>query len=347
MKSGNETRNIIIGVVIGVVCFLMIVLSGLFFLYYWQHKQISQLVNLEMTPDSESVGKDASGQNEAVQDNVRLGAAPAVEGSNVNEELYYQLSAAEKELDAAHKQLSDETAQKAENARNIEMKKKMLQDPANQKILRNAYKGQLDTIYGSLYSKLNLSPEKRDQLKELLTDQMMSTMELSIDMLGSTPSEKEKNESRQQSEDLKNKYDAKISALLGSQDFNVYETYEDRLTERQTVEMFTESLSEGDKLTDAQKDSLIDLMYRERKDLYYQQGWDEDMTFPSEYNDEGISKTMDMVNRTYDRYLKSAGSTLLASQLEQFKAYLKDKSETTKLGMELTAQLYGGQTDTD
>ncbi|HJX33645.1 MAG TPA: hypothetical protein VJ373_00585, partial [Desulfatiglandales bacterium] len=87
------------------------------------------------------------------------------------------------------------------------------------------------------------------------------------------------------------------------------EAYRERLSEREIVTMFTESLSPDNKLTEAQQQDLVDAMYQERKNVYLQQGPAGDRpTFTSEYNDELISATMNMVDRTYDGYARSAGA---------------------------------------
>ncbi|MBN1626037.1 MAG: hypothetical protein JW944_05885, partial [Deltaproteobacteria bacterium] len=205
--------------------------------------------------------------------------------------------------------------------------------------------GMLDSIYGSLYKKLALTPEKQDAFQELLLDQMMVSLETNLDTLGAEPSEEKREEVRQQAEELKKEFDAKVSALLDSGDFNTYESYRDTLSERQVLSGFAESLGEGEKLTEAQMESLIGSMYKERKDIYSRQDWEEEsVTFLSEINDEGIAKMMDMNDRTFDGYIKGAGVTLSATQMEQFKAYLKNRSDMTESALKMTAQMYGGQT---
>jgi len=341
-NKNNKTKWI----VIGLSCLLVIVLIGYIIFQNRQIRKLSQGVNPEMTADTVSALKDVPGQNQAQRNIPAQSAAPAAEGFGEVEELEYQLDAAEEELDAAHKQLSDEAAQKAENSKNmIEMQKKMLQDPAYQKTLRSTYKGMLDSIYGSLYRKLDLTPEKQNAFQELLLDQMIASLKTSLDTLGAEPSEEKRAEVRQRAEELKKEFDVKVSALLDSGDFNTYESYRDTLSERQVVSGFEESLSDGEKLTEAQMESLIGSMYRERKDIYSQQGWDEErVTFLSEINDQGIAKMMDMNDRTFDCYIKGAGSTLSATQMEQFKAFLKNQRDMTESALKMTAQMYGGQT---
>lgn len=341
METTNKTKKILIVL----ACLLVAVLIGYVIFQNQQIRKLSKDVNSDMTSGSDSAGKDVSGQTDAAQNNTAR-TGPVADASNEGDDLKYQLEAAEEELDAANKQLSDDAAQKAENAKGmIEMQRKMLQDPAYQKTLRSTYKGMLDTLYGSLYKDLKLATEKQDEFKELLLDQMMSSMEISLDMLGAEPSEEKRSELQKRMDDLKKQGDDKITSLLGGRDFKTYEAYRETLSERQVVEMFGESLGEDDKLTDSEKETLIEDIYKERKNIYSQQGWAEErVTFSSELNDEGVAKMMDMNDRTYDGYIKASGATLTASQQEQFKAYLKKQRDMTESALKMSAQMYGGQT---
>ena len=152
----------------------------------------------------------------------------------------------------------------------------------------------------------------------------MASLDINEEMLGASLSEEKRTELQQHFEDLKKENDAKISGLLGDNDFKKYESYRDRISERQIVTNFVESLSPGHKLTEALQQNHINFMYEERKNVYSEQGYDEKkLTFPSEMNEEGIAKVMEMTDRTYDGYIKGANTTLSASQTEQFKTYLK------------------------
>jgi uncharacterized protein YxeA len=123
------------------------------------------------------------------------------------------------------------------------------------------------------------------------------------------------------------------------------ETYRYRLSEREIVTMFAESLGSDDRLTDSQQQDLVNAMYQERKNVYSQQNYAEDrMTFPSELDDKDIVIIMDITDHVYDGYIKGASATLSATQMERFKAYLKEQRDMTESALKLDAQIYGGQT---
>ena len=295
----------------GLICLSFLISIGLNIFQSQQIKKLSRGVNQETSVNNESTGNTISGPGEAVQKGATGRATLAGKEKEPNKDevndLNYQLGAAEEEVDMANKQLSDELAKKAESVKNaIELQKKILQDPAYKKMLRDTYKGMLDTTYGPFFKELNLTPEKLGELKELLVDQVMASLDVSQETLGASPSEAKRAELQQRFEDLKKENDSKISALLGNTDFKKYETYRDRLSERQIVTMFTESLNPGDKLTEAQQQNLVNAMYQERKNVYSQQDYAENrMTFSSELDNKGIAIIMEMTDRTYMDILRA------------------------------------------
>jgi hypothetical protein len=345
-----EKQKIFIKIAYVLIVVSVLVLIGLSIVQHQQIKKISENAATETVTKDESAGEATPGQIETFQEIYTQ--APDTQGIEKRaykdqiDELEYQLDAAEEELDMAQEQLSEELTKQAENAENmIELQKKMLQDPAYKNMLRNTYKGMIDSMYSSLYNKLDLAPEKEDELKELLLDQMMSSLDINQETLGVTPSEEKREELQQRITDLREENDGKIIALLGDDNFNTYEAYRDRIGERQVVTMFMESLSPDEKLTEEQQQDLIDSMYQERKNVYSQQEWDEErVTFSSEYDDEGIAKIMDMTNRTHDGYVKGAGNILSESQQEQFKTYLKQQRDMTESALKMSSQMYGGRT---
>jgi len=122
------------------------------------------------------------------------------------------------------------------------------------------------------------------------------------------------------------------------------EAYGDKLHEREIVTMFAESLDPDDKLTEAQQQDLVNAMYQERKNVYAQQDYAEDrMAFPPELDDKGISIIMDITDHVYEGYIKGAGAILSATQIEQFKRYLKSQLDMIESELKLDAQKYGGQ----
>jgi hypothetical protein len=333
-------------ITVGLIGLVILVLLGYIFYLQQQIKQLSQGVNSETVANNNLKESNTSGQNETVHKNVNLAVKGKSANKNDADELNYQLDASEEELDMANKQLTDEQKKKAEFAKNaIELQKKMLQDPATKKMYRDSIKAMLDSTYGALFKELNLSPEKLEKLKELLVDQQMAALDINQEMMSTTPSEENKKELQQRFEDLKEDNDAKLSELLGNGNFEKYATYRDRLSERQLVSNFMQSLGTNDKLTETQQQTLVESMYQERKNIFSEKGYDEKtMVLPSDMDEQGIAKLLERTDYTFNGYIKSSNATLSAAQTEQFKTYLKQQRDLAESQMKLAAQMFGSQT---
>ena len=67
------------------------------------------------------------------------------------------------------------------------------------------------------------------------------------------------------------------------------------------------------------------------------------MNFPTDMNDEGISKMMEMNNLVYDGYIKGVEEAELSeSQEKQLKEYLEKEQARMKSSMEQQAWISGG-----
>jgi hypothetical protein len=349
-EDSMEKQTTLKKIAFGLAGLVFVALIGYVIFQNQQIKKLSQGANSESVVVNGSTGAAASGKDVTAQK--ALAQNPTIEskvekpsGSEV-EELSYQLDASEEELDLAHKKLSDEQKKKAEFAKNaMALQKKMFEDPATKKMIRDSNKAMLDSIYGPLFKDLNLPPETLEKLKDLLVDQQMTAIEKVQDMLGAAPSEAKKKELQQQFDELKKTDDIKLGELLGNKNLEKYNTYKDRLSERQLVTNFIQSLGTGDKLTEAQQQVLVDSMYQERKNVFSQKGYDEkEITLPSEMNEQGVAKLLERTDNTFEGYVKSASATLSSAQTQQFKTYLKQQRDLTESAMKLTSQMFGAQT---
>jgi hypothetical protein len=343
-----ENTKKIIKVVNGLVYIVVLVLIGVI---VYQNHQIRKLT-YALNSANESTGKPVSVQDDITQKSATRNAAPVAKrnGQDDFDDIRYQLEAAEEELDMAHEQVADEIARNDENANSMmQGPMTMLKTPEGKKRLRNALKNGFDQSYSSLFKEMNLSPEKIDQLKELLADQQIASMELSNELQNASTTEEDRKNLQKQLEEQNNQNDTALAALLGDQNFETFSDYKDRSRERNMIQMFSQRLSYDDTLTGDQKKSLLESLYNKRKDAYSQQGYDEEnMNFPFDTNGEGILKMMEMNLLVYDEYIKGVEEAALSeSQKMQLTKYLEEDQTRMKSSMELQARVASGEIDPD
>lgn len=319
--------------VVGLSIVVLIVLT------IFQHQQIKKSSGDET---SETVTKDESvdvatpGPVETLQKNstqrTEIAGIDKKISTDEIDELEYQLDAAEEELDTAHEQLSDELARKSEATKSArELYKKMFEDPAMKKRMRDSFRASIDSQYSPLLKELDLSPENLDQFKDLLSEEWADTVITLQSVLGVSSLE-EKEAIQQRYDNIREEHKEKIQGFLGNEGYEKYQAYQDRSSERYIVTHFMESLNVEDKLNANQTKDLIDSMYEERIDVYSDLAIDENkLWFPFDIDDKEAAVRLQAIEQTYEGYAKSTGNKLPQSQLEQFKKYLQNLHENEEM----------------
>lgn len=105
----------------------------------------------------------------------------------------------------------------------------------------------VNTLYKDLFDELILNEEELDEFKDLIVDSQVFT-------------------SKNYDSSLKNK-DAKIIELLGEQDYEVYEEYNETLVHRMKIMQYKQQLALSDStLSEEQETDLLNIMLEEGSD---------------------------------------------------------------------------------
>lgn len=324
------------------ICISTIALIGYNIYQYQVIKKLSKGRTPEIYGNNESTDNAVSGEKTAVKG--KNPQKPIEAGDNISsdtdiDELTYHLNAAEEELDMVHQQLADEEDRKAElRKKDLEVQKKYHEDPSYKNITRSIINSQ----YSDLFEILNLSPERQEELKDILTDNQLAASDLYLEMSGTTPSEEKRTEFEQRQKDLKEDRESKLKEFLGNEDYEKYRRYQETWGLKYNVENFVESLNEDEKLTETQQELLIDTMHEESKNIPGISDEEDRFLFPSEqYEEKEIERSINNHIRSQEAYINGARNVLSASQLEQFKEYLRKEREEYELYMEMQALTYG------
>ncbi len=337
MKNAKIIKNIYV-VFICLAAVALICLN-----IYQRHKiiMLSQSINQQApvnpisSSDQTSEGKDASRSipgKGIIQDNP--------------DGLSYQLDAAKEELDMVNRELSDEAAKKAElKEKELESFKDTIKDPN----YKNRLMQSLESHYSLLFKKLNLPEDKLERFKELINNYGMASTNFFVEIQAVSTSEAEEKraEFKDRSAKLKEAHEMEVVELIGRDNFEKYETYNETAGERSTLELFLMSYGSESNLTDGQMEQLISAMYEARKNVIYED-IDDNFRFPSEMYDEGyIARSLDHETQKYEAYLTAAENIMSPSQTEQFKAYLERQREQYESYMKVQALKYGTSAETN
>jgi hypothetical protein len=349
MESARIKNRIIIGL-LGLSAVALICLN------IYQYQAIRKIPNSGASGPADPVATAGNGDKGPDPSTGLSGIQAKVTGQTNNrdeDDVMYQLAAAKEELAAVNRQLSDHAAEAAEKKKNaqeinkdyLENQKKSIEDPA----YRKTYKDSLDSLYGGLFSKLNLAPEKLDQLKEIMVDRNIAEINGSLKSQAGndTAGEGQQTRAGTDSSSITDEFESRIAGLLGPEVYKTYRDYKNSWLERGYVKELMASLGDDEKLTDDQKEDLIKAMYEEANSVWSDMFANNNAS-SSETRGQRISRRMEYESRRAEAHLKAAKAILTASQYNRLESSIKRGLEERRLYLEkVQLSLEGNETGKD
>ncbi len=311
-----ETRNMIKKIAIVLVTLSVPVLIVLSIYQYMQIVRLSRETPRETAANNDVSGHKASGTNRVARNDIPKDASSPgnreAPGKDDINEIRGRLDVAEKELDGALAQLSDE------HARQEELKRLGQENKAKSHV--EYFKSTLDSEYGPLFKDLNLSAGMLVALKGLLIEKYSGTTEFKEEVVNG-----KKWIHTGENEIKAAEYDTKIREFLGDDDYGKYRLFIDSAGERAWVNNYTKYADQEEPLTADQQNSLINAMYKNRKNI--QSELDSYGSVPdsvSEMDEDIIALIIKKRDRSNEVYISAARGILSDARAAQFEAYLKE-----------------------
>jgi hypothetical protein len=218
----------------------------------------------------------------------------------------------------------------------------MLKDPGMKDVVRAQQKSVLDFTHASLYSYLNLPPEKLEAFKGLLLERQLAFMDVGLEMMDGSLSAEEKRASSEFAGKLTKEYDAKLHELLGEENAEIFDQFEETQAERAQVNLFKQALAGVEPLTQTQEHDLIMAMHEERMN-YSLSAFSEDPTGAggTVSEEESIRKQMEGLAALHEQHVARAAEILTEAQLRQFRASLEQQLSMQEMGLRMASQMLG------
>lgn len=223
----------------------------------------------------------------------------------------------------------------------------MMNKPGMKGMIRELRKSQIDQSHGSLFKYLQLSEADLETFKGALLDREMAKEDIMMDMTkdfrsGAMTREK----MRAADERIKEAtagYDARIKALLGDENYALYQSFEETEPEREEVKRFKGELNSADQLTDEQEHNLIRAMYdaRTNSTSAVKGSWDKESPAPLQLTPDKIKTFLEENARQQEQYVSRAAAILAPSQLERFKEIQKQQQAMLETALKEGAKMIG------
>jgi len=224
-----------------------------------------------------------------------------------------------------------------------EMARKVVQDPAYSEMLRAQQKATMGLTYGAFFQYLEQQGIDPVPLQELRVEKMMAQMDLGLGLLGQSGDTPEMERKAREVGDVAATYEARIKALLGADNYSVFQQYERTQPERMQVDMFKKSLYGADQLSAAQEHELILGLYAERTN-YYATANRRDPAVDVEFGftQEAIAQQLENQKELARRYDARARTLLPPAQYERFKTSQAQQQALQEMAMQMALQMFGG-----
>lgn len=304
----------------GLAGLIIILLIGINIFQYLQNKKLSENAAPMAVTQGESIDAiNASVKMVNKNTPKSMGSAVKNPGMSYIRELEYQLNATEKELEMVSAQLDDELKKKEASEK--------LEAQIQKNVLRNSLKRSVDSDYGLLYGRLDLSPEMLEGFKRIVIDWRVANRERSL-LMNKAFTDEEKEEIYRLRQEARDKYNEEFVDLMGEEKFIIYDDFKNRKSERYELNSFMKTLPPEDRIDDAQMDDLIDTMYEVRKAVEIEMEYDADaITFSSDMNEDKGARVFEMLVGVYKEWEEISGDILPPDQAEQYNAYMRQQRE--------------------
>lgn len=275
--------------------------------------------------------------------NLRAKLEQTQEESVVNAGAAAQLS------QALTNQVLTHAAEEGTNAKPANPFAEMFKNPEMRDMIKNQQKtvlgGMVDKNYAEFFKSMNLTPEQSAAMKDLIMNKMLGNADLGMEMLGGEIDAEKRAALTKQMKENTEALNEQIKALLGAENYSLYETYEKTIPDRMAVSQFKDQLGSDQTINAEQERQLIEIISSERQGFKFTTDFNDQSDFSgdmmSRFTEERINLFLQEQEQLNQRYLARAQPILNTDQYAAYQKSLNSQLEMTKMGMKMAASMFG------
>lgn len=237
------------------------------------------------------------------------------------------------------------TAKEAEDSDDLSKTvRKMWENPAGKSMMNQGVKMAVAMMYGDFIDGLDLSKEEADYFRNLLGKEMSDQQEIGMKMMGASPEEQTKL-AGEISKRAKENQEAIKAFLNNDEDHKKFETFKERLPERQQLDGLRAAMASKEVPLDAaNEEKLVEAMHRARTqpnvtDYSGVKG------FEQMSKDNAIEAFEQNWLRQQENLKKEVGSVLNEKQMQAFTEYQEQMKEFQMMGIKMMSGKKGAGSD--
>jgi phage terminase small subunit len=227
-----------------------------------------------------------------------------------------------------------------------EMVSSMMKNPEMRKMIRGQQKAAVEMMYSGLFKQLQLAPEEKAELSELLIESQMRQVDGAQGLFGDSEGQ-DPAQARADFAQAKKETDAQVKDLLGEERYATYQDYQKNITERMQLDQLKTRLEGAQMpLEEAQLAQLLKLMKDEKAKVPPAIPTDPNLS-PAEtkalMTADNLDKQVQWMEDYNKRVLDGAAGLLTPDQLKQFREMQEQQASMQKMGLKMAKEMFGQQ----
>jgi hypothetical protein len=225
----------------------------------------------------------------------------------------------------------------------------VFKDPKMREMIKSQQKAvlgpMLDKQYAALFQQLNLTPEQTAALKDLLEKKMFAGTDAGFSMLDNTLDASQRADLAKQVKSQTDDIENQIKQLLGDQNYQTFQSYEQTLPDRTTVSQFNDQLAgTANALTSDQEQQLLQAMSDVRANFKWTAVLNKPNAANGDYTamftEDNINQLAQQQEQFNQQVFTRAQPILSPDQFKSFQDYTKAQQQLQIAGMKMAAQMF-------
>ena len=215
------------------------------------------------------------------------------------------------------------------------MLSKMMDNPQMREMIKGQQKVAMQMIYGPMLSEMNLAPDVKEKLNEMLLENQMKNIERGTALMKDGV---DKVAAGKVLADQKLEFDGQVRSLLGDAQFAQYEDYNKSIPDRMAMTQLKTQLTGDNALSDQQNQFLLQVMREERLSVMGDKPKVDDWKAIS--SADGMDKFFSQQEELNARVLQRAQSILTPEQYQSFASFQTNQLSMQKMSVKMAQTMF-------
>jgi hypothetical protein len=221
---------------------------------------------------------------------------------------------------------------------------KMMTNPKMRDMMKAQARMGIEMVYRDLYDLLDLKEPQRSKLEKLINEKATVGLEAGFEMLDGNKTAEDRKAAAAEVKSKVAELDQQIKDMLGKEDYENVNRYEDSTMERLQLKAFDGMLSSKNiPLDEPTEARLMDVMFKERERFPFASSYlDQRNADLTRFTPDNTARFNDEFAQMNDSIAKKAAGLLSEEQLGIFRQSQEQQTNMINMRLGMVAKMFGG-----